>query len=56
MSNPHDAPATPHIEVEDPDAALRKTEDFARRVLAVPKKKIDAMMAKEKITRKRRRR
>ena len=31
--------------VEDPAAAFQKFEDFTRRVLAVPKKKIDAKLA-----------
>lgn len=46
----------PHVEVEDGVAAFHKLEDFTRKILAVPKKEIDARLAKEKLARKRRRR
>jgi hypothetical protein len=41
-------PSIPNIKVEDADAAFRKFEDFGRKVLAVPKKEIDAKLAREK--------
>jgi hypothetical protein len=50
MTNPH-APSVPHVEASDPAAARQKLEDFTRRILAVPKKKIDAMLTKEKAKR-----
>lgn len=47
MSNQNDHPAAP-FEVENPAAAFRKLEDFARKVLAVPKKRVDAKLAADK--------
>jgi hypothetical protein len=44
----------PDIRVEDPEAAFHKMEDFTRRILAVPKKEIDARMAREKTAKKKR--
>ena len=44
MTSPDPRPAA-HFEVADPAAAFQKFEDFTRRVLAVPKKKIDAKLA-----------
>jgi len=52
MPNPHDKSGVPHIEVDDAADALRKTEAFGRQILAVPKKKIDARLAKEKFAKK----
>jgi len=43
----------PHVEVEDGVAAFHKLEDFTRRIMAVPKKKIDAMLARERGAKKR---
>jgi hypothetical protein len=37
----------PHFEVDDPAEAMRKAQDFTRRILAVPKSEIDAKLAKE---------
>jgi hypothetical protein len=45
----------PLAEVEDGAAAMRKAEEFARKFLAVPKKKIDAMLAIEKSKKKKKR-
>jgi hypothetical protein len=45
----------PHIRVEDPEAAFHKLEDFTRRIMAVPKKEIDAELTREKLAKKRRR-
>jgi hypothetical protein len=50
---PHDIP---DIRVEDPEAAYQKFEDFARRVMAVPKKEIDAKLARERTAREKRKR
>jgi hypothetical protein len=36
------------FEVENADAAFRNFENATRQILSVPKKKIDAMLAKEK--------
>jgi hypothetical protein len=47
MSNPKDGPM-PQVEVPDAAVAFRKLEDFTRRMLAVPKKEIDARLEKEK--------
>lgn len=52
MSRPKDGPM-PHIEVDDPEAAFHKFEDFARRVLAVPKEVIDKKLARERANRAR---
>jgi hypothetical protein len=35
------------FEVEDAEAAFRNFENATRRILSVPKKKIDAMLARE---------
>jgi len=35
------------FEVEDADEAYRKTENATRLIMSVPKKKIDAMLARE---------
>jgi hypothetical protein len=53
MSTPH-GPSVPHVQASDPAAARQNLEDFTRRVLAVPKKKIDAMLAKERSGKKHR--
>jgi hypothetical protein len=45
----------PHIEVADPAAAFHKLEEFTRRILAVPKKEIDASLAREKSAKRKRR-
>jgi hypothetical protein len=42
----------PHIEVADADEAFRKLEAFSRRMMSVPKTKIDAILAKEKSARR----
>jgi hypothetical protein len=52
MSTPHKPAA--HFEVDDPAAAFSKLENFARRVLAVPKKTIDRKLSKGKAPRKKR--
>jgi hypothetical protein len=44
----------PDIRVENPEAAFHKLEDFTRRILAVPKKEIDARIAKGKTGRAKR--
>jgi hypothetical protein len=54
MPTPH-RPAA-HFEVTDPAVAFQKFEDFTRRVLAVPKKKIERKLAAEKIAKKKKRR
>jgi hypothetical protein len=36
------------VRVDDPAAAFNKLESFTRRIMAVPKKRIDSMRAKEK--------
>jgi hypothetical protein len=41
-----------HVEVADAAAALHNMENFTRKILAVPKKQIDAKLAKEKHKRK----
>jgi len=41
----------PHVEVQDAKEAFRKLENFARRVLAVPKREVDAI-AVQKIAKK----
>ena len=46
----------PDIEVEDADAAYRKFEDFTRKIMSVPRKEIDAKLAKEKSAKKTRKR
>jgi hypothetical protein len=46
----------PHIEVPDAAEAFRKLENFTRRILAVPKNKIDASLAREKATKDRKKR
>jgi len=53
MSNPKDGPI-PHVEVPDAAAAFHKLENFTRRILAVPKKEIDAKLAKESQEKKKR--
>ena len=53
MNVPKDGPAT--HEVDDPEAAFHKLEDFTRRILAVPKKAIDRKLAQEKANKRRRR-
>jgi hypothetical protein len=52
MASPQKRAAAP-FEVENPAAAFHKLEQFARKVLAVPKKKIDAKLASEKSAKKR---
>jgi hypothetical protein len=47
MSRPRLKPANEQL-VDDAAAAMRKTMDAARRALSVPKTKIDAMLAKGK--------
>jgi hypothetical protein len=42
------AGAIPHVEVKDGVAAFHKLEEFTRRVMAVPKMEIDAMLARER--------
>ena len=42
------------FEVEDAGEAFRKFENATRLILSVPKKKIDAMLAREKASRNRR--
>jgi hypothetical protein len=51
MSNPH-GPSGPHVEVDDPAAAMRKTEDFGRRILSVPKTRIEKKAALRKTANK----
>jgi hypothetical protein len=41
-------PPASNFEVADPVEAMRKMEDATRRIMAVPKKKYDAAIAKEK--------
>jgi len=41
-------PEIPDIRVDDAEAAYHKLEDFARRVMAVPKGEIDKAMEKER--------
>jgi len=53
MRHPKPGPI-PHVEVEDGIAAFHKLEDFTRRIMAVPKKEIDASLAKEKRSKARR--
>jgi hypothetical protein len=43
----------PDVQAVDPAAALHKLEGFTRRILSVPKKEIDAKLAREKSERKR---
>jgi hypothetical protein len=38
----------PDIRVDDPEAAFHKLEEFTRRIMAIPKKEIDAKLATEK--------
>jgi hypothetical protein len=45
----------PHVEVEDGVVAFHKLEEFTRKILAVPKKEIDASLAKEKRAKSKRR-
>jgi len=45
----------PDVQVADGAVAFHKLEDFTRRILAVPKKEIDARMARERNAKKRRR-
>jgi hypothetical protein len=52
MPTPH-RPAA-HFEVADPAAAFQKFEDFTRRVLAVPKKKIDQKLARQRTAKRKR--
>ena len=47
MTRPGNRPM-PHVEVPDAAAAFHKAEEFTRRLLAVPKKKVDAMLARNK--------
>jgi hypothetical protein len=47
MSNPKDR-SIPHVEVPDAAAAFHKLEKFTRRIMSVPKREIDAKIAKEK--------
>jgi hypothetical protein len=42
---PHEIP---DIRVDDAEAAFHKLEDFTRRIMAVPKREIDARMARER--------
>ena len=42
-----------HFEVDDPVAAFQKFEEATRRILSVPKAKVDALMAREKASRRR---
>jgi len=44
------------FKVEDSAAAFRKLQSFARRLLAVPKKKIDERMSEERSAKKAKRR
>jgi hypothetical protein len=53
MKTPKSGPV-PHVEAADPANASRNFEDFTRRILAVPKKEIDAKIAKEKNAKKKR--
>jgi len=53
MRHPKAGPI-PHVEVEDGIAAFHKLEEFTRRIMTVPKKKIDEMLAKERAKKKRR--
>ncbi len=47
MSSPKDGPGPlPHVEVDDPAAAMQRSKDLARRVLAVPKPDADAKPTK----------
>ncbi len=55
MSSAKDHPAAP-FEVDDPAAAFRKLKDFTRQILAVPKKQIDAKLAKAQADKQRKRR
>ena len=49
--DPHPEPAPPETSEE-----YRRFRDFARRLLAVPKKEIDARLAKEKAAKRSKRR
>ncbi len=51
MNSPTPRNAAP-FEVEDPTAAFRKLETFTRKILAVPKKQIDASLAEEQAAKK----
>jgi len=44
----------PDIQAADPENALRNLEDFTRRILAVPKKEIDAQLARERAAKRKR--
>ena len=46
MSSPKDGPG-PHP-VDDAEAAFHKLEDFTRKILAVPKKRIEQKVSREK--------
>jgi hypothetical protein len=54
MNSPRSVPDIPHIEVADPAGAFRKLEKFTRRILAVPKKNIDELLAQGKAKRRKR--
>jgi len=43
----------PDVQAANPAEAFHKLEGFTRRILAVPKKEIDAKLAREKSGRKR---
>jgi hypothetical protein len=53
MRHPKAGPI-PHVEVEEEIAASHKLEEFTRRIMSVPKKKIDAMLSRERLANKRR--
>jgi hypothetical protein len=38
----------PDVQAADPAAASHKLEDFTRRILSVPKREIDAKLARER--------
>jgi hypothetical protein len=52
MSKAHPAAG---VEVDDPAVAFQKLEEFAKRVLKVPKKEVDAKLLKDKSRRAKRR-
>jgi hypothetical protein len=47
MPSPQKRTAAP-FEVDNPAAAFHKLEDFTRKIIAVPKKKIDAKLKAER--------
>jgi hypothetical protein len=54
MPKPH-KPEIPDIRVADGAVAFHKLEEFTRRIMAVPKKEIDASLARERNKKSKRR-